>query len=271
MDLTSQSKLLFGEGWVMHSRPLSVEQKPSLLVRFLGNRFSLANSFRYPIFNILVPVNEESEIEILEKRLLFSVQTSDYLDGCHGSLKERIQFFLKSELNYYCDQVWLQTIPRVFGYVFNPVSFWYCYKNKKLDAVLCEVNNTFDDRHFYFIRVEDQNSGKSCNTVKRFHVSPFLDIKGHYKFEFRFQNQRNEVKIRLYEGDKLKLDTNIKLELKPFEQVSSFAVIKKYGWMTVMIVIRIHFQALKLWLKGAKFFKRPEPPKEKLTYDIGKS
>ena len=223
------------------------------------------NAFKYSIFNLLIPVHEDSAVRSLTNEKLISLRTTDYLEGRPGSLFENAQAFLAKEMNYSCDKIWLQTLPRILGYVFNPVSFWYCYKGETLDAVLCEVNNTFGDRHFYFVKSQNVLDGIHQAT-KKFHVSPFFPIEGDYTFEFKKSFTDTDTRIQLHSGMELKLDTRIRLKLRSFRDVTKSELFKKYGWMTVMVIIRIHYQALKLWLKGVPFFTRPQPPKEKISY-----
>lgn len=267
MDLKAKNKILIGEGFVWHSRPNISIQKESFL-RKIRKFFNLSNSFSYPIFNLLIPIHEECALSSLEKGLFISLSSKDYLKSKNSSLKKEFLDFIQTELDYTCDKVWLQTLPRMFGYTFNPVSFWYCYKDGNLDAVLCEVNNTFGDRHFYFIEDLGSTHAKSHLARKTFHVSPFLDIKGHYNFKFLESEKENEVRIQLFENSELKIDTKIKLKYQLFENISSFYIFKKFGWMTIMVILRIHMQAIILWIKGAIFFRRPSPPKEQITYEF---
>ncbi len=266
MDLKDLNTVLIGEGLVWHSRPpIHISQK-SFIGR-MRKKFKLPFSFTYPIFNLLVPVHNENVLRSLEKGFFLSLKPKDYLNSKEASLKEKFLEFIGKELNYTCDQIWLQTLPRMFGYVFNPVSFWYCYREGKLDSVLCEVNNTFGDKHFYFIKDVDSSNAKIHQTTKKFHVSPFLDIKGHYTFKFTESEKENEVSIQLFNKSELKISTKIKLHYQLLEKYSSLYILRKYGWMTLMVIIRIHVQALVLWMRGADFFKRPSPPKENITYE----
>lgn len=266
MDIKNKSSLLFGEGWVMHARPLQQGREKKWF--FSRASQSLKHSFRYPIFNILVPVRADGVLQELGHGFFISLSSQDYLYGKKSSLKDNIEQFLSSELGYSCDQIWLQTLPRMFGYVFNPVSFWFCYKNEKLDAVLCEVNNTFGDRHFYFICDLGKNLNSERRLAKQFHVSPFFSMKGHYTFEFLKNDKMSDIQIRLYHDDELKLDTRIMLKIRPYSEISNFYILKNYGWLTLLIIFKIHIQALRLWIKGAVFFRRPSPPKENVTYDF---
>lgn len=253
MDVSTSDQTLFGEGWVMHARPADASR--------------LKNKFQYPVFNLLVPVHSEQALNKLTQSTFMSLSPCDYLDGRGGSLREKIEDFLGSELNYSCEQIWLQTLPRIFGYVFNPVSFWFCYKGGNLDAVLCEVNNTFGDRHYYFIKNVRQDGSAMHSLPKSFHVSPFFAVTGHYTFKFKKDSEKSDVTIQLFDDDKLKLDTSIRLKFRPLKDFSTLYILRKYGWITVMVILKIHYQAIKLWSKGAAFFRRPPLAKERLTYD----
>ncbi len=151
-----ESTFTIGMGTVMHQR-----ENKNLL------------SFRYPIFNLII--NEEKlKASTIKFESFWFLQTlsKDYLDGTVQPLSTKIRTFLANKLDYSPDSIKLQTIPRMFGYVFNPVSFWICYKQNNLDAVLCEVNNTLGDRHFYFLQVN--KDGSELILPKEFYVSPFF-------------------------------------------------------------------------------------------------
>ena len=266
MELNQTQKILFGEGWVWHSRPESSKQRSGIWSYILRN-LKLENTFRYPIFNLLVPIHTDDAYIHLKKGRCLSLSAENYLNSQPGLLRENFFQFLENSTTHSYDEVWLQTLPSLFGYVFNPVSFWYCYNKGQLSAVLCEVNNTFGDRHFYFIHDPTNNSHNSKTAPKRFHVSPFMDNSGFYTFEFDISDKDRKVRICLFDSEKnLKLDTWIKLRFRNLDEISLYYILKKYGWLTAMVTVRIHFQALKLWLKGAKFFKRPTPPKENVTH-----
>ena len=254
----SRPEFLIGEGFVLHRRP-ALSDVPGRTGK------GVRNAFRYRTFNLLIPVHAKLVTNILSLRSWVSVHTKDYLDGKPGDLDQNVRDFLKAHLNYSCDQIWLQTMPRLFGYVFNPVSFWFCYRQGVLDSVLCEVNNTFGDRHFYFVRHHGGKLGFSERLEKVFHVSPFFDIAGEYRFNFALDDVRSEARIDLYRNQELQLETRLDLKLRPFDEASTFSLLLRYGWMTPMVVLRIHYQALKLWIKGAPFFRRPSPPESQVS------
>lgn len=230
------------------------------------------NSFKYPIFNIYYSVSQTANLQSLLKKKfksLLSFKDKDYLAGpSFAPLAEKSQRFLKDHFAYQAEHLFLQTIPRMFGYAFNPVNFWYCYRGEKLDAVLCEVNNTFGETHYYWLyqQGEDLNN-KWLKAEKRFHVSPFFAIEGEYRFRFRPSKNRLHVDIHFLNADgTVKLHTWVQGELTALESISFFTVVTRYGWMTPLVVFRIHYQALKLFFKKVKFFKKPNPPEKEITH-----
>ena len=244
--------ILIGEGWVTHGRP----SKPE-------------NAFKYSIFNLLIPINSSTSAILkntFNKHSALNFLSCNYLDGQEGDISQLICSFLKNNLQYEAEDIWLQTLPRMWGYGFNPVSFWFCYKNKSLDAVLCEVNNTFGDRHFYFLKDFHNKNSKTTVLKKNFHVSPFFPVTGNYEFTIHKDPQVSDISINLIdENGQTNLKTRIYLNLSAFEPISKWYLLRKYGWFSIMVIVRIHWQALRLWKNKIPFFSRPAPPKEKIT------
>lgn len=230
------------------------------------------NSFKYPIFNIYYSVQKTSQLQTLLQskfKSLLSFKDSDYLPtNDRDSLSDKCQKFLSEKFNYQADQVFLQTIPRMFGYSFNPVNFWYCYQGEKLDAVLCEVNNTFGETHYYWLYQQGEDlSNKWLKAEKNFHVSPFFAVEGEYRFRFRPTKTNLHVDIHFLNSDgTIKLHTWVQGELSKLEESTFLGLLVRYGWMTPLVVFRIHYQALKLFYKKVKFFKKPTPPKKEITH-----
>jgi DUF1365 family protein len=228
------------------------------------------NSFRYPSFYILFPVNAADElIGQLKKKFrgVLSFVPRDYLRGSEGALDHSIKSFLLETCAYEAEEVWLQTLPRMFGYAFNPVNFWFCKRAGGLEAVLVEVNNTFGERHFYWIEPKTEISDSQWFEAKKcFHVSPFFPVEGFYRFRFRLSDASSRVDINYHAPDgALRLSTWVEGKLGILEERSVFHILKRYGWMTPVVVLRIHSQALKLWLKKIKFYRKPSPPKKEVT------
>jgi DUF1365 family protein len=158
------------------------------------------------------------------------------------------------------------TLPRLLGYVFNPVSFWFCCDRfGGLRAVLCEVNNTFGERHCYLVHRDDRRAiapDEWLEGRKAFHVSPFLPIDGRYRFRFRLEAERVHVDVNYYDGEGLVLATSVGGRREPLSDRSVLRRFAAHPTMTLAVIARIHWQALLLWRKRIRFHAKPAPPAE---------
>lgn len=230
------------------------------------------HKFVYNIFFIKFPL---SQIDKLENALfsfnrfnLFSFYSRDYLDGSDRSLEIKIKEVLAGEGITVTGEIILHTLPRIMGYGFNPVSFWYVYNaDKNLVAILSEVNNTFGDRHYYLL--QNFNEYKKISSKKVFHVSPFFDIVGDYHFTFNPKS----VSINYFdnqEGDYFFTSTLAETKTHTYSTANLLKLFFKYPLMSFLVIFRIHWQAIRLFLKKARFYKRPLPPEELLTKEVYK-
>lgn len=245
--------ILLAEGHVYHGREEGVKHR-----------------FRYPIFYALFSSRDEAELMKLFKsqfKGLLSFQLKDYLRGDNESVDESIRKFLKDECSYEAEDVQLLTLPRMFGYAFNPVSFWLARRRGQLEAVLCEVNNTFGERHFYWIcPAQGVVANQWYEAQKVFHVSPFFPVDGFYRFRFQISSERFHIDINYFNSDnKLRLATWLRGTFSPFEKTTRSRLFLRYGWMTLLIFIRIHIHAFLLWRYKIPFFKKPVPPNKGVT------
>jgi DUF1365 family protein len=195
---------------------------------------------------------------------LFSLRSKDYCDG-RG---EPVQW-IRDALNRFHiaaadGHIVLLTLPRILGYAFNPVSFWFCHdRDGRLRAVMAEVNNTFKERHFYLCCHADHRpiGGNDQLLVRKvFHVSPFLETAGEYRFRFACDVERMMAHIDLFAGNKLVLATS--MSGAP-EELSDWRLIKMFALSPLQIVKvigLIHWQALKLYFKGIRHHAKPLPP-----------
>lgn len=163
-------------------------------------------------------------------------------------------------------EIWLQTYPRVLGHVFKPVSFWICERaDRSLAAIVVEVNNTFGERHCYLLRGPDLDWGREQVAAKVFHVSPFCRVEGRYRFRFMRQDT-NIVSCVDHDDDTGPLLlTSLSGRLEPLTSPSARRAFFAMPALTMMIVARIHWQALKLALKRVPFFSKPQPPERFVT------
>lgn len=210
-----------------------------------------------------------------DHRGLFSVQARDYGFEPHNlkfpeflpDFKKRIEQASNIRLD---GDIVLQTFPRMLGFVFNPVNFWFFHRPDGICPVIaCEVNNTFGERHFYLLQADhagpiDKGALLSCQKV--FHVSPFFPVSGRYEFRFMNQGDRNVARINYFENDEMLLSTSVSGEMRTPTRKLWFLTVCKYGWFTAMVVLKIHWQALKLWRKGATFHSKPAVPKNKISH-----
>lgn len=165
-------------------------------------------------------------------------------------------------------EIWLHTYPRVLGYVFKPVSFWYCHqRDGALAAIVVEVNNTFGERHCYLLRGPGLGYGRELTADKVFHVSPFCKVEGRYRFRFlrtpgdaALHPGRTVVRIDHDDADGPLLQTSVSGTLAPLTSGSVRSAFFGMPFMTFGVIARIHWQAMKLWLKRVPFFRKPSSP-----------
>lgn len=206
---------------------------------------------------------------------LLSFHDADHGDGV-APLVDWIDALLRREGVLDADgEIWLQAMPRVLGYVFNPIAFWFCHRaDGELRAVLCDVRNTFGERHFYLLdNGAEIPNGSEMSARKVFHVSPFFAVTGSYRFRFMRVMRalpcgpaENTLACIDYDdaGGAL-LQTSVSGVGAPITSASVAAAFFKYPLLTFGVVARIHLQALRLWLKRVPFHPKPVPPKEKVT------
>ena len=164
-------------------------------------------------------------------------------------------------------EIVLQTFPRLLGYVFNPLSIWYCYdRSGFLRAVICAVSNTFGERHDYVLVPSDHTPIRADTWLranKQLHVSPFCQVRGHYRFRFDQQATHCSARIDYYEGagdEERLLVTTIAGTSTALHAGATLRAFCAYPLLTLGVVLRIHWQAFKLWRKRVPWFRKPAPP-----------
>jgi DUF1365 family protein len=167
----------------------------------------------------------------------------------------------------------MMAIPRVFGWAFNPIAFYFCRDAQgRLGAVLHQVKNTFGDQHGYLLPVDlDLPPGAMVrqHAGKRMHVSPFFDLRGGYRFAFRepdFQpGGRFDLVLSYGEAEAPRLTAALHLATLPASRTLLLRELIRQPFMPVKVVVAIHWQALRLWLRGASFNTAPAPPAEPVS------
>ncbi|NBX66973.1 MAG: DUF1365 domain-containing protein [Proteobacteria bacterium] len=238
--------------------------------------FPRENKFVYGIYYIACPLDQLQNMDTglffrVNRPGLLSFYNRDHGDRQGGNLQTWINAILDQYgLGGIAPNVTLIAMPRVFGYVFNPVSFWLCHDMQgALRAVLCEVNNTFGERHSYLCAHADNHpieEGDWLEGKKLFHVSPFLAREGVYKFRFNVQDRAFGVWIDFYDASGSKqLLTAL---TGTFAQFTPSAIRQRFfshPLVTMTAIARIHWQALKLLAKGIRYIPKPVQMDQNLT------
>ncbi len=231
----SGARLLFGR--VFHSR-----------------RRPVRHAFTYPVFFLRAPLSGLASAG----RGLFSVNRWNVLslhERDHGprdgsALEPWVRGQLaRAGVRGADGEILLQAFPRVLGYVFNPISIFYCQDRAgALRAVLCEVSNTFGERHNYLLSHPDGRpilAGDWLEAGKVFHVSPFCEVAGHYRFRFAGSAQGQFARIDYHDPEGRLLVTAIEGKAEPIGARSLARAVLGYPFMTAGVVARIHWQALR--------------------------
>jgi DUF1365 family protein len=160
--------------------------------------------------------------------------------------------------------IWLHCFPRMLGYAFKPVSFWFCHRaDGALVAVVAEVNNTFGERHCYLLAEPDGAplaQGRELHARKVFHVSPFCTVQGSYTFRFFNRADRALARIDHHDDDGPLLLTSLSGALVRADRAAMRRAAFGRPLFTFGVIARIHWQALRLWLARVPFHRKPAPP-----------
>lgn len=193
---------------------------------------------------------------------LFGFYDRDHGDGSDASLRTQIEDRVRQAgIDIRGGAIRLVCLPRILGYVFNPISIYYCHDAEGgLRAMVYEVNNTFGERHSYLIPVEDSSEPIRQSCAKRLHVSPFMDMDMMY--DFRIMEPRDDVSFSIVGRDSAGPIIATAFSGRRSE-ISDSALLRAffaYPLLTFAVVVGIHWEALKLLLKGIKIRDhRPAP------------
>ena len=158
----------------------------------------------------------------------------------------------------------LLTHLRYFGYCFNPVSFYYCYdsNDQMVEVMVAEVNNTpWGERHCYVLpasRARRIGQASNHRLTKEFHVSPFLPMDMEYRWRFVDPGRDLRVHMENHRDGHRVFDATLNLERRELSGASLARVLLRYPFATLAVILRIHWQAFRLWLKGAVFHPHPD-------------
>lgn len=228
--------------------------------------------FSYPLAQILVDIDCVADIARGCRLLghnrfnLFSFHDRDHGDHSGAGLRPWVEArFVEAGVALDGGRIDLLCFPRVLGYVFNPLSVFFGYGPEgELRGVIYEVNNTFGETHSYVARL----NAKAATHVarKRFHVSPFMGVEGDYRFTVQQPCETFKLVIENIAGGKRTHLATIAARRDVLNDGWILRTFARLPFSTLQVVFGIHWQALKLWLRGATYHRKPSPPVGPATF-----
>jgi DUF1365 family protein len=224
--------------------------------------------FEYRTFMFYVDLDEMASVCAVpligrNKFNLFGLYDADHLEKNGAAIKEKLLARLAAEnIQLPPDaKIALLTLPRILGYIFNPVSFYFCSDagGRPLCAV-AEVENTFRERKLYFLREPSGEDRFRLVTPKHFYVSPFSELDVQFDFRLRIPGQALDIHVNDRDANKTLLVSSLKGARRPLSapRLAWFAL--KYPLLTLRVIFLIHWNALLLWLKGVPFMRKTDRP-----------
>lgn len=251
------------------------------------------NTFNYSIYMLYIDLDELSILEknnhifSYNKKNILSFNDKDHFKFLNFSNSEKIQIAqeninidfknyedkntkeriitLSKELwfDFEIKKVNIMTNLRVLGYVFNPVSFYYCFdKNNKLKVLFSEVNNTFHDQKMYYTLIENEND-KIFESLQRknYYISPFTNCENDLKWKFNIPWDNFMMSINSIKEEGIELKTLTTGKRKEISNKNLIWLQIRYPLQTLRVIFLIHYQALKLFFKKVQYFKKEETDK----------
>ncbi len=232
------------------------------------------HAFSYPVYMAFLDVDRLPELMRISplasynKWNVTAYYERDHFGASNLSLRERLAVDSAAQGVQLPDgQIFLLTHLRYLGYVFNPVSFYYCYDRAgNLAMLMAEVNSTFGERHNYWLTTaceRDSTAAKRYTTAKQMHVSPFMSMDLNYDWIFSPPRESLVAHMNTLAAGQPFFDATLQLERRPWEAPSLHRVLATYPLMTWRVIAAIHWQALNLWLKKVPVFTHPRklPPR----------
>lgn len=235
-------------------------------------RFTTPGHFlRYRIAYLLLDLdrlaeaNRQARVFRIGKGALLSFCPQDHGDGRSDKLADWVRrFLLEHGVQDEAARIELLTVPRMFGYVFNPVSIYFVRdRQERLHHVLYEVGNTFGERHYYLCTAGPTGEALEHQCDKAFYVSPFFDTEGTYTFRLTPPDETIALSIAYRMNNVTRLTATLTGKARPVTTRSSLGILFRFPLMTLVVVAGIHWEALKLWVKGARYHRHG--PKARAT------
>ncbi|WP_292114368.1 DUF1365 family protein [Brevundimonas sp.] len=239
-----------------------------------------AHRLAYRVFWLLLDLDE---IDGLDRRLrlfsrnrfnLLSFHDRDHGDGSGAALRPGIESWL-ARVGVELDggPIRLLTMPRVLGYVFNPISVYYCHRpDGRLAALVYEVTSTFGRRHAYVAPVSPPAAADGTfrqQAAKALYVSPFMGMEMDYRFRGGTPGETLGLAIDALDADGVLLSAGLKAHRRPLGDRAILAACLTTPLLTLKVVAAIHWEALRLWLKGVRLTRQPPPAATAVSLQAG--
>jgi DUF1365 family protein len=220
----------------------------------------------YRVFSLLLDLDEIGELSRSlrlfghNRAAVFSFHDSDHGDG-NGDLAGWVNAQLDAAgITLGSPRIRMLCYPRIFGYVFNPLTVWFCSDGEELRAILYEVHNTFHERRTYVIRVAPGANAIEQRCAKELYVSPFVPMECAYTFHILPPDEKVVVSIDETDGEGLLLKASFAGSRQPMTDATLARALFAYPLMTLKVWGAIHWEALKLWRKGVPVFRHRAAP-----------
>jgi len=231
--------------------------------------FPIKYSFHYKVFFFSLNLDELPQ---LHKKLfffsynkfnLFSIYDKHYLEKGAEPIKKKIEQYLDVNSKFKISKIELITVPRYFGYAFNPVSFYICYHNNSIECVLSEVENTYKERHLYVLKKTKtipSKKGFFINTKKQLFVSPFNTVSGDYSFKVIIDDKSLDIAINLNnkKGQRI-ISTKMIGNSQPLTNKQLIKTFISFPFSALLTLTRISYHGILLKSKSLKTYLKPKP------------
>jgi DUF1365 family protein len=221
----------------------------------------------YRVFSLLLDLDE---LETLSRGLKFfghnRAAIFSFHDKDHGTGGPDLRGWVLAQLGTVgaalaAPRIEVLCYPRILGYVFNPLTVYFCLDGKELRAILYEVHNTFGERRTYVVRVDGRATGVEQRCAKELYVSPFVPMDCTYNFRIEPPEASVLIAIAERDADGLLLSASFWGKRQELTDRSLLGAFLRYPLMTFKVTAAIHWEALRLWLKGVRYIARKPAPR----------